>query len=81
MVAGGPASLWQSRSTFDVAAARIAGKLSDRADSEGRSPEFPDLAIAATGAARDPTVPSGNLRHFALLGVRAHSPLEPLPAD
>jgi hypothetical protein len=38
-------------------------------------------AIAATGAARDPTVPSGNLRHFALLGVRAHSPLESLPAD
>lgn len=66
---------------FDVAAARVAGTLSDRARSQGRSPGFPDLAIAATAAARDLTVLTGNLRHFAPLGVLAHNPLESLPVN
>jgi toxin FitB len=66
---------------FDVAAARIAGKLSDRARSKGQNPGFPDLAIAATAVARDLMVLTGNLRHFAPLGVPAHNPFESLPAD
>jgi toxin FitB len=66
---------------FDVAAARIAGALSDRARSKGRSPGFPDLAIAATAAAHGLTVLTGNLRHFEPLNVPARNPLESLPTD
>jgi toxin FitB len=65
----------------DVTAARIAGTLSDRVHSKGRNPGFPDLAIAATAAAHGLTVLTGNLRHFAPLGVPAHNPLESLPRD
>ena len=66
---------------FDVAAARMAGTLSDRARSRGQNPGFPDLAIAATAAARQLTVLTGNLRHFTPLGVAAHNPLYGLPDD
>jgi toxin FitB len=66
---------------FDVAAARIAGALSDRARSKSRSPAFPDLAIAATEAAHGLTVLTGNLRHFVPLNVPVHSPLASLPTD
>ena len=66
---------------FDVAAARMAGTLSDLARSKGQSPGFPDLAIAATAAARQLTVLTGNLRHFTPLGVAAHNPLDALPED
>ncbi len=64
---------------FDVAAARVAGMLSDRARSKVQSPGFPDLAIAATAAVRRLTVLTANLRHFTPLGVPAHNPLESLP--
>jgi len=66
---------------FDVSAARMAGTLSDRARSKGQSPGFPDLAIAATAAARQLTVLTGNLRHFTPLGVAVHNPLDTLPED
>ena len=66
---------------FDVAAARIAGTLSDLARSKGQSPRFPDLAIAAIAAAHEMTVLTGNLRRFKPLGVRAHNPFEALPMD
>jgi toxin FitB len=66
---------------FDVAAARVAGSLSDRARSKGQSPGFPDLAIAATALTHQLTVLTGNLRHFASLGVAAHNPLDALPKD
>jgi predicted nucleic acid-binding protein len=66
---------------FDVAAARMAGALADRARSKGRSLGFPDLAIAATAAANGLTVLTGNLRHFEPLNVPAHNPLESLPRD
>ncbi len=66
---------------FDVAGARIAGALSDLARSKGRSPGFPDLAIAATAAAHSLTVLTGNLHHFEPLNVAAHNPMESLPAD
>lgn len=66
---------------FDIAAAHIAGALSDRARSKGRSPGFPDLAIAAIAATHELTVLTGNLRHFRPLGIRAHNPLDELPPD
>jgi toxin FitB len=66
---------------FDVAAARVAGALSDRARSKGRNPGFPDLAIAATAVIHQLTVLTGNLRHFTPLGVDAHNPLGSLPKD
>jgi toxin FitB len=66
---------------FDVAAARVAGALSDRARSKGQNPGFPDLAIAATAVIHQLTVLTGNLRHFTPLGVAAHNPLGSLPKD
>ena len=66
---------------FDVAAARVAGRLSDGARSKGHSPGLPDLAIAAIASAHHLTVLTGNLRHFAPLGVPAHNPFEALPQD
>jgi toxin FitB len=62
---------------FDVAAARVAGRLSDGARSKGAG--FPDLAIAAIGSTHHLTELTGNLRHFAPLGVPAHNPFEALP--
>jgi predicted nucleic acid-binding protein len=64
---------------FDVPAARIAGKLSDRARSKRQSPGFADLGIAATATAHDLIVLTRNLRHFAPLGISVHNPFESLP--
>ena len=64
---------------FDVACARIAGRLSDRANARGASPGFADLAIAATAAAHKLTVLTGNVRHFAPLGVEVHNPFAVSP--
>jgi predicted nucleic acid-binding protein len=66
---------------FDIAAARIAGRLSDRARGKGHSPGFPDLAIAATAMAHQLTVLTRNLRHFGPLGVPARDPFNELPGD
>lgn len=66
---------------FDVPAARIAGRLSDQARAKGHTPGFADLAIAATAAARRFTVLTGNVRHFAPLGVAVHNPFEALPGQ
>ena len=64
---------------FDVPAARIAGRLSDRARAKGLSPGFPDLAIAATAVAHRLSVLTRNVRHFAPLEISAHNPVESLP--
>lgn len=64
---------------FDLPAARIAGKLSDRARSRGHTPGFADLAIAAIAVAHSLPVLTRNLRHFAPLGVPARNPFEALP--
>lgn len=64
---------------FDVPAARIAGRLSDRARSKGQSPGFADLGIAATAAAHDLILLTRNLRHFAPLQVPVHNPFDSLP--
>jgi predicted nucleic acid-binding protein len=64
---------------FEVAAARIAGRLSDRARAHGVSPGFADLAIAATATAHRFTVLTRNIRHFAPLGIAVHDPFASLP--
>ena len=64
---------------FDLSAARIAGKLSDRARSKGHTPGFADVAIAATAAALGLIVLTRNVRHFASLKVSVHNPFEALP--
>ena len=64
---------------FDVPAARVAGKLLDKARGGGHFPGFADIAIAATAGSRGLTVLTRNLRHFRPLGVTALDPFESLP--
>ena len=64
---------------FDVAAARLAGELMDKARAAGHSPGFADVAIAATAGSHGLTVLTRNLRHFAPLGIPANDPFERLP--
>jgi toxin FitB len=64
---------------FDIAAARIAGALSDLARSRGGSPAFADIIIAATARSRGLTVLTRNARHFAPLDVPTVDPFVRLP--
>ncbi len=64
---------------FDVAAARVAGALSDLARSKGRPPGFADIVIAATAASHELTILTRNTRHFEPLGVPAMNPFDRLP--
>ena len=64
---------------FDVAAARIAGRLSDLARGKGQSPGFPDVAIAAIAQAHGFTVLTRSLKHFAVFGIPTHDPFRSLP--
>ncbi|MBI3515913.1 MAG: type II toxin-antitoxin system VapC family toxin [Proteobacteria bacterium] len=59
---------------FDVAAARIAGALSDVARSSGRTAGFADIAIAATAKAHGLVILTRNARHFVPLGVPTLNP-------
>jgi predicted nucleic acid-binding protein len=64
---------------FDLAAATEAGAMLDRARSQGFDPGFPDIAIAATAAARGFTVLTRNVRDFAPLGIVLLNPYETRP--
>ena len=64
---------------FDVAAARLAGELADKARAAGQAPGFADIAIAATAGSRNLTILTRNLRHFTPLGVPVIDPLDRLP--
>ena len=64
---------------FDLAAARVAGALSDRVRGQGHDPGFPDLAIAATAATHELTVLTKNLRHFMPMGIQVQNPFDELP--
>ena len=64
---------------FELAAARLAGELTDRARAAGHSPGFADVAIAATAGCHDLTILTRNLRHFEPLGVPAIDPFNTLP--
>jgi hypothetical protein len=67
--------LYASRTLpLDLAAARAAGILLDRARASGLSPGFADLAIAGIAQANGLVLLTRNLRHFAPLGVAAQDP-------
>ncbi len=63
---------------FDMAAARIAGALTDHMRAAGLAPGFADIAIAATAANRDLTVLTRNLRRFEPMAVAALDPFRSL---
>ncbi len=64
---------------FDMAVARIAGQLSDRARRQGYAPGFADIVIAATAAHHNLILLTRNLRHFQGLGVTVQDPFVALP--
>ncbi len=64
---------------FDVATARIAGAISDRARGQGQMPGFADIMIAATAQHHGLTILSRNLRHFEPFGVAVIDPFAELP--
>lgn len=66
---------------LDVEIARHAGRLADRARSQGAEPGLANLVIAGTAQHRGWTVLSRNLRHFGPLGVRALDPFGALPPE
>ena len=70
---------WDRVLAFDVAAARIAGAMSDRARSHGHAPGLADIIIASTAKRYDLTVLSRNVRHFEPLGVAVVDPFRKLP--
>ncbi len=64
---------------LNVPVARLTGKLSDHARSQGQAPGFADIAIAATAQYHRLTVLTRNLRHFEPLGVNVIDPFTHLP--
>jgi predicted nucleic acid-binding protein len=64
---------------FDVATARIAGAISDRARGLGESPGFADIIIAATARQHRLTILSRNVRHLGALGGAVVDPFSNLP--
>jgi predicted nucleic acid-binding protein len=64
---------------FDVATARIAGVMSDRARGLGHAPGLADIIVAATAQHRGLTILSRNLRHIEPLGVAVVDPFVKLP--
>jgi predicted nucleic acid-binding protein len=64
---------------LDLATARLAGNLSDRARAQGHAPGFADIIIAATAQRHGLTILTRNLRHFESLGVPVHDPFVRLP--
>jgi toxin FitB len=63
--------------SFDLAAARVAGALSDAAQAAGRHPGFAGVAIAAIAKARELVVVTLNQRHFDPLGIEVINPFVP----
>ncbi len=66
---------------FDLAAARLAGTLSEGARADGHMAAFADLAISAIARCHSLTVLTRNLSRYAPLGVAAHDPVAELPSD
>jgi toxin FitB len=64
---------------FDVAAARVAGELSDLARSRGLVPGFADIVIAATARTHQLIILTRNVRHFVPLGLSSINPFLELP--
>lgn len=55
-------------------AARLAGRLADKARGAGASPGFADILIAATASDACLTILTRNTKHFAALGVAVMDP-------
>jgi predicted nucleic acid-binding protein len=66
---------------FDLAAARIAGVLSDLARGRGAKLGFADIMIAATARSHGLTILTRNGRHFEPLGVPTVNPFDGLPSS
>ena len=64
---------------FDIAVARIAGRLADHARGKGHAPGFADVAIAATAEHHGLTILTHDTRHFEPLGVPLLDPSRALP--
>lgn len=64
---------------FDIATAKVAGRMADFAIASGFRPDYPDLYIAATAVANDLTLLTRNLKHFLPLGIDVVDPLDRLP--
>ena len=64
---------------FDLASARLAGILADKARGAGHDPGFADIIIAATAEAHGLTILTRNIRHFVPIGVAALDPFQALP--
>jgi predicted nucleic acid-binding protein len=66
---------------FDLAAARIAGALSDTARGVGHTAGFADLAIGAIARQHNLTILTRNIKHYTPLGLTAHDPVAKLPTE
>jgi predicted nucleic acid-binding protein len=64
---------------LDMAAAKEAGRLMDKARAAGISPGFEDVSIAATAKVNDLIVLTQNTKDFKPLGVKFLNPFEALP--
>jgi len=64
---------------LDLAAAKLAGEMLDRARAGGVEPGFEDAAIAAIAERAGLTVLTRNARHFAPLGAAHLDPFKALP--
>ena len=66
---------------FDIAAARVAERLSDLERSKGLSPGFADIVIGATARAHGLIILTRNTRHFEPLSLATINPFQVLPSD
>jgi predicted nucleic acid-binding protein len=64
---------------LNIASARAAGTMADRARAHCEAPGFADIAIAATARTHGLTILSRNIRHLAPLGVAILDPFAELP--
>jgi len=64
---------------LDIEATRLAGRLYDRAVSNGHRPRYEDAAIAATAHARNLTVITRNAVHFSHFVIPFFNPYDGIP--
>ena len=64
---------------FDLATARLAGVLTDRARAAGASPGFADVAIAATAKVNELVLLTRNVKDYASFGVTFVDPFVNTP--
>ncbi len=71
--------LWHGQAVlpFDEGAAEVYGRVKAQLEREGRRLAEPDLRVASIALARDLTLVTGNVRHFARVpGLRVENWLE-----